>query len=169
MVTRRNLLLGAGAAAVAGGSAAAVAGGGGIWLSRGGMGSMEAYDAAVAAMRRRSAVAPQTRDLIRYATLAANGHNTQPWLFRPDDDGIAILPDLQRRTPVVDPDDHHLFISLGCAAENLAIAAGAAGRAGAIEVDPDEDGGVRFRYGTGHGGDQALYEAIPRRQSTCAS
>ncbi len=160
MVTRRNLLLGAGAAAVAAG--------GGIWAHRGGMGSMEAYDAAVAAMRQRPTTTPQTRDLIRYATLAANGHNTQPWLFRPDDDGITILADLQRRTPVVDPDDHHLFVSLGCAAENLALAAGAAGRAGALAFDPVGEGGVRFRYGTGKGGDQALFEAIPRRQSTRA-
>jgi len=158
MVTRRNLLLGAGAAAVAGGSA--------TWADRGGMGSMEAYNAAVAAMRRRPTTAPETRDLIRYATLAANGHNTQPWLFRPDDDGITILPDLQRRTPVVDPDDHHLYVSLGCAAENLALAADAAGRAGAMAFDPAGDGSLRFHYGTGHGGDQALFEAIPRRQST---
>jgi hypothetical protein len=27
-----------------------------------------------------------------------------------------ILPDLSRRCPAVDPDDHHLFVSLGCAA-----------------------------------------------------
>lgn len=158
MVTRRDLLLGAGAAAVAGG--------GGVWAHRGGMGSMEAYGAAVAAMRHRPALAPQTLDLIRYATLAANGHNTQPWLFRPGGDGITIRPDLQRRTPVVDPDDHHLYVSLGCAAENLALAAAASGRAGAMAFDPTGDGSVRFRYGTGHGVDQALFEAIPRRQST---
>jgi hypothetical protein len=158
MVTRRNLLLGAGAAAVAGG--------GGIWAHRNGMGSMEAYDAAVAAMRHRPTTAPETRDLIRYATLAASGHNTQPWFFRPDDAGITILPDLLRRTPVVDPDDHHLYVSLGCAAENLAIAAGGAGRAGAIDLDPAGEGGVRFHFGTGNGGDQALFEAITRRQST---
>lgn len=129
---------------------------------------MEAYNAAVAAMRRRPALAPQTLDLIRYASLAANGHNTQPWLFRPDGDGITILADLQRRTPMVDPDDHHLYVSLGCAAENLALAAGAAGRAGAMSFDPVGDGSVRFHYGTGKGGDQALFEAIPRRQSTRA-
>ena len=41
--------------------------------------------------------------------------------------GIDVLPDLSRRTPVVDPDDHHLFVSLGCAAENLALAAMARG------------------------------------------
>lgn len=43
---------------------------------------------------------------------------------------IQILPDLTRRIPVVDPDNHHIFASLGCAAENLAIAAGARGKAG---------------------------------------
>ncbi|MEA5442287.1 nitroreductase family protein [Cyanobium gracile UHCC 0281] len=129
---------------------------------------MEAYDDAVAVMRRRPSAAPEIRDLIRYATLAANGHNTQAWLFRPDEDGITILPDVQRRTPVVDPDDHHLYVSMGCAAENLAIAAGTAGRAGAIDVHPAGDGGVRFRFGTGNGNDQSLFEAIPQRQSTRA-
>ena len=34
-----------------------------------------------------------------------------------------IVPDLSRRCPAVDPDNHHLFVSLGCAAENLAHAA----------------------------------------------
>ena len=64
---------------------------------------------------QRAALAadPELRGLIRYATLAPNGHNAQPWRFRAQDGGIAILPDLTRRTPVVDPDDHHLFVSLG--------------------------------------------------------
>ena len=128
MVMRRELLLGAGAAVAAVGGAA--------WANRAGMGSMGDYEDAVAAMRQRSTTAPETDDLIRYETLAPNGHNTQAWLFRPDNTGITILPDLKRRTPVVDPDDHHVFVSLGCAAENLALAAGAAGRAGAIDFDP---------------------------------
>ena len=67
------------------------------------------------------------RRLVHYASLAANGHNTQPWLFELQDGKITILPDFARRTPVVDPDDHHLYASLGCAAENLSIAARAAG------------------------------------------
>jgi hypothetical protein len=160
MVMRRDLLLGAGAAVVAVGGAA---------LANGrGMGSMAAYEAAVAELRRMPPTPPETRDLIRFATLAPNGHNTQPWLFRPGKNGIAILPDFGRRTPVVDPDDHHVFVSLGCAAENLALAAGAAGRAGAIEFDPAGDGTVLVRFGTGNGGEQALFDAIPRRQSTRA-
>ena len=160
MVMRRNFLLGAGAAAVAAGSAA--------WANKSGMGSMADYKAAVAEPRRIPPTAPETRDLNRYATLAPNGHNTQPWRFRPIENGVAILPDFGRRTPVVDPDDHHVFVSLGCAAENLAIAAGAAGRAGDIEFDPAGDGTVLVRFGNGKGGDQTLFDAIPRRQSTRA-
>ena len=68
------------------------------------------------------------RELVRCATLAANGHNTQPWKFRLSPDAISISPDFSRRTPAVDPDDHHLWVSLGCAAENLVLAAAALGK-----------------------------------------
>ena len=71
-------------------------------------------------------------DFVRYATLAPSGHNTQPWRFSIGENRIDIRPDLSRRTPVVDPDDHHLFVSLGCAAENLILAAGARGRPGEL-------------------------------------
>jgi hypothetical protein len=67
-------------------------------------------------------------ELVRCATLAANGHNTQPWRFELSPDVISIQPDLSRRTPVVDPDEHHLWVSLGCATENLVLAAAALGK-----------------------------------------
>ena len=63
------------------------------------------------------------RELVRYATLAPSSHNTQCWKFTIADTAIMIAPDLSRRCPAVDPDDYHLFVSLGCAAENLAQAA----------------------------------------------
>ena len=63
------------------------------------------------------------RELVRYATLAPSSHNTQCWSFHLQDRSITIAPDLSRRCPVVDPDDHHVFVSLGCATENLAQAA----------------------------------------------
>jgi nitroreductase len=107
---------------------------------------------------------PQARDLIRYATLAANGHNSQAWRFRETPAGIDILPDLSRRTPVVDPDDHHLFVNLGCAAENLSLAMAAQGRGGEVAIDPQ--GSVRLPYGTARGRDTDLFAAIPLRQST---
>ena len=64
-----------------------------------------------------------SKELVRYATLAPSSHNTQCWKFALEGKGITILPDLSRRTLAVDPDDHRLFVSLGCATENLVQAA----------------------------------------------
>lgn len=61
--------------------------------------------------------------LVEQAIRAPSGHNTQPWLFRIGEQAIEILPDFDRTLPVVDPDNRELFISLGCAAENLCVAA----------------------------------------------
>jgi nitroreductase len=132
------------------------------------MGSMDEYNAAVAATRAALKQAPEASDFIRYATLAASGHNTQPWRFRLRGSRIEILPDLSRRTPVVDPDDHHLFVSLGCAAENLALAAGARGRPGELRFASANDGSVEFAFGGGSEIDSVLFDAIPKRQSTRA-
>lgn len=57
--------------------------------------------------------------MVRYATLAANGHNTQPWKFAVHQDAIEIHPDYGRHLPVVDPENRELWISLGCSLENL--------------------------------------------------
>ncbi|NGP89727.1 Acg family FMN-binding oxidoreductase [Fodinibius halophilus] len=61
--------------------------------------------------------------LVEYGIQAPSGHNTQPWLFSLKEGEIRIYPDFDRAMPVVDSDHHELFISLGCAAENIAIAA----------------------------------------------
>jgi hypothetical protein len=79
------------------------------------------------------------QELVRCATLAPSSHNTQCWKFAVEDAAITILPDLSRRCPAVDPDDHHLFVSLGCAAENLVQAALAHGRAGTVRADGARD------------------------------
>lgn len=158
MLTRRGILTG--------GAAILAAGGVGAVLS---MRLANSHYAAYAARLReppKPSAAP--RDLIRYATLAANGHNTQPWLFRESPQAIAILPDFSRRTPVVDPDDHHLYVSLGCAIENLEIAARATGRSGAVVVEGE--GGATFTFspqpGTADPAILELFRAIPVRQST---
>jgi hypothetical protein len=78
------------------------------------------------------------RDLVRQATLAASSHNTQPWKFRLGERSITILSDFSRRTPIVDPDDHHLFVSLGCATENLVHAALATGRRADVRMEDDD-------------------------------
>lgn len=67
------------------------------------------------------------RYMIEQAVKAPSGHNTQPWLFRIHSRHIEILPDRTKALPVVDKDCRELFISLGCAAENLCLAAGERG------------------------------------------
>ena len=127
---------------------------------------MEEYSASVAATRAALQQAPETSEFIRYATLAANSHNTQPWRFKISDAGIEILPDMTRQIAIVDPDNHHLFASLGCAAENLAIACGARGRPGALRFNPDKSGSVTFAVGGELPAEPMLFNAIPKRQST---
>lgn len=156
---RRTVLIGGGALALAGGASY-------VGLRR--MGSMKDYNGFVAAMRAALAVHPEVADLIRFATLAPNGHNTQPWKFHVAGDRIEISPDFARRTPVVDPDDHHIFVSLGCAAENLALAAAARGQPGEISFNSANDGAVVFSFGAGPTTRSDLFDAIPHRQSTRA-
>lgn len=104
------------------------------------------------------------RELIRHATLAASSHNIQPWKFRIRQDSIAILPDFSRRCPAVDPDDSHLFKSLGCAVENLVHAAAAPGFAADVRFDSGEDGVVVFLKHDAAVRPTDLYRAITRRQ-----
>lgn len=105
------------------------------------------------------------RELVRYATLAPSSHNTQCWQFLLSEHSISILPDLDRRCPVVDPDDHHLFVSLGCAAENLVQGARAHGLDATALFKPDE-GHVHIRLEPSKIVRSQLFQAIPRRQST---
>ncbi len=106
------------------------------------------------------------RELIRYATLAPSSHNTQCWNFKLETARISILPDSTRRCPVVDPDDHHLFVSLGCATENLVIASLAHGLHGEASFDPAAGPGVRIDFEPAKADPSPLFDAIPRRQCT---
>lgn len=101
------------------------------------------------------------RDLVRQATLAASSHNTQPWRFALEERSITILPDFTRRTPVVDPDDHHLFVSLGCATENLVHAALAGGLHADVRI---QDNGIAVAFDDTTPVRSPLFEAIPARQ-----
>ncbi len=74
------------------------------------------------------------RELVRCATLAPSSHNTQCWRFGITESAITIAPDFSRRCPAVDPNDHHLFVSLGCAAENLTQAALAHGLSARVHM-----------------------------------
>lgn len=108
-----------------------------------------------------------SQELVRYATLAPSSHNTQCWKFALDDGGraITILPDLARRCPVVDPDEHHLFVTLGCATENMIQAALAHGLKGEAQFDPGS-AAVRVTFEPTRAQTTDLFTAITQRQCT---
>lgn len=157
-MNRRNLIAG-----IAGSAAVAAAGGGGFmaWASAG----AADWRATTESLRRPLDPAGGIAELVRYATLAANSHNTQPWRFAASARSVAIAPDLSRRTPVVDPDDHHLFASLGCAAENIIQAAPLLGLAAAVGMDGEA---IRIDLAPSGAPSGTLAAAIPRRQCTRA-
>ncbi len=74
-------------------------------------------------------------ELVAQAVKAPSGHNTQPWYFELSGNTIEIKPDFSRSLPVVDADNRELFISLGCATENLCIAASHKGYDATVAVN----------------------------------
>lgn len=156
-MNRRHLILG--------GAAATAAAGAGLYLA----GRGPSYPQAAAPVRavlvaRSDADMPY---LVHHAVLAANSHNTQPWLFRTGERHLEIAPDRRRETPVVDPDNHHLFASLGCAAENLSLAALAAGANANIAFVSDAVG-LRVDLERAGPAQDPLFAAIRKRQCTRA-
>ena len=123
------------------------------------------YDQAVRETWAPLQASPRERELVRAATLAANSHNTQPWIFTAAANAVTIAPDFGRRCPAVDPDDHHLFASLGCAAENLVLAAEAVGLATTTVFADDS---VTIGLEPGPSARSSLYDAITLRQCTRA-
>jgi hypothetical protein len=61
--------------------------------------------------------------LVGYAILAPSSHNSQPWKFNVSGDQIDIYADKSRWLQYADADKRELHISLGCALENLLVAA----------------------------------------------
>ncbi len=61
--------------------------------------------------------------LLNYAILAPSSHNSQPWKFNVTNDSILIFADKSRWLQVADANRREQFISIGCALENLVIAA----------------------------------------------
>ncbi|MEO8936354.1 MAG: Tat pathway signal protein [Burkholderiaceae bacterium] len=162
MTTRRRFLIGAAACAAEVSSLTACSNG------------ADEQDAARALRRIGPTAAPAAsseaatvrRALVRYATLAPSSHNTQCWRFHLAPTSIAIAPDPTRRCPAVDPDDHHLFVSLGCATENLVHAALAMGLHADARFDPAGDGRIAVSLEATRPSGSPLFDAITERQCT---
>jgi hypothetical protein len=129
------------------------------------------HEEAARSLRRPGAVNASDRslllrELVRYATLAPSSHNTQCWKFHVQGSSITIEPDPSRRCPVVDPDDHHMFVSLGCATENLAHAALANGLQADATFDTSGAGAVSVSLEATKALASPLFQAIAERQCT---
>jgi nitroreductase len=72
---------------------------------------------------RGSPIEAQLGFLLRYAILAPSVRNTQPWAFSVQGNRVHLIADARKSQPVADPDRRELHISIGCALENLLVAA----------------------------------------------
>ena len=75
----------------------------------------------------------QARFLLRYAILAPSSHNSQPWRFEIRDRHVDVYADPSRWLRVADADQRELYLSVGCALENLIVAGEYFGLAPRIE------------------------------------
>jgi nitroreductase len=113
--------------------------------------------------------------LVRAAILAASPHNTQPWLFKITDSAIELHIDAQRNVGALDPYLREEHIGMGCALENLMLAAPANGYAataeyfrgmlGPIPAEPKTQLLARVRLASGKREENELYNAIPLRHT----
>jgi hypothetical protein len=71
----------------------------------------------------RDFVVKNLQDLLGFAVLAPSSHNSQPWKFIAQGQEITIRPNFERELSASDVNHRQLYISLGCALENLLVAA----------------------------------------------
>ena len=86
---------------------------------------------------RAEALETQLGFLLRYAILAPSTKNSQPWAFSIQGNRIHVIADLNRGQGLADPDRRELYISLGCALENLLVAAEHFGLGHAVAYFPE--------------------------------
>jgi nitroreductase len=149
--------------------------GGGVW---------RAYDEGVFSVGQGPAYRPwkdwQSEkggplSLVRAAILAASPHNTQPWLFKVTNTRVELYADTGRFPGALDPYLRELHIGLGCALENLMLAATANGYNAAATLVPGKLQGIsknpwpelvaRVDLSPGNRQNSELYDAIPHRHT----
>jgi hypothetical protein len=107
-------------------------------------------------------------DLVRAAILAANPHDSQPWLFHVTEIQIDLFADRKRNLGHIDPLLREMHIGLGCALENLLLAAAANGYATQVTLFPDPadvTAVARIELAPGTSNVTDLYQAIPHRHT----
>lgn len=149
--------------------------GGAVW---------RAYDRGVFSVGEGPAFAPwkdwqQARGgplgLVRAAILAASPHNTQPWLFKLTDHTIDVYIDPRRSPGALDPYRREAHIGIGCALENMMLAAAANGYAATTTLLPgklseasangEHELLAHVDLAAGQAQKNELFDAIPRRHT----
>jgi len=111
---------------------------------------------------------------LRAAILAANPHDTQPWLFGIADNSITVFADRARNLGTFDPFRREMHLGLGAAVENLVLAARAFGMAadvrptaGTLSLSPDEMpvAAAHVAFTPMPASRDVLFNAIPNRQT----
>jgi hypothetical protein len=111
---------------------------------------------------------PGPLNLVRAAILAANPHDSQPWRFHLTPAQIDLFADPHRRIGLADPFLSEMHIGLGCALENLVLAAPANGYTPQLTILPDPTDAThvaRVALAPGATTASALYQAIPHRHT----
>jgi hypothetical protein len=106
--------------------------------------------------------------MVRAAILASNPHNSQPWRFRIGADTIDVFADRRRNIGSIDPYLREMHIGLGCALENLMLAAPAAGVSCEAVLLPDAADPThvaRVHLRSQQTTPSVLYRAIPMRHT----
>jgi len=109
--------------------------------------------------------------LVQAGILAANPHNTQPWLFRVSENQIDLFADPTRSLGSVDPYQREMYLGLGCVLENLKLAALARGWQPDISLMPnpkDSAHTAHIKLVPGSIQSSPFYEAIPKRHTNRA-
>jgi GrpB-like predicted nucleotidyltransferase (UPF0157 family) len=120
-----------------------------------------------------ASVSEKARFLLRYAILAPSSHNSQPWSFRIEDNRVELRADDSRWLRIADSDQRELFISVGCALENLIVAAQHFGMTPTVDFASSDAGPVAVvDLGTGASTEEKrsaeLFGAITERRTSHA-
>ena len=110
--------------------------------------------------------------LVHAAILAANPHNSQPWLFKVSGDSIDLFADTKRNIGAIDPYLREMYMGIGCGLENLMIAATHDGHRAVVTLMPDRQNtahAARIRLSPGAKVASELYDAIPDRHTNRAA
>lgn len=89
-----------------------------------------------AAMSPVAYLAAMRRAVVHAATRAPSVHNSQPWLFTQDDDGLDLYADDSRRLAVLDPEGRQVRLSCGAALQHAQVAIRALGCQGEAALLP---------------------------------